>query len=96
MACNSDTVIWPTCLGGASSAEDLVGNDSDLCVAFEDGGAEYGGVEEAIGLDGAVQVGVIECFLRSVLMGNPSSEGVSAPTSTSTDSSPAAARASST
>jgi hypothetical protein len=47
-------------------AEDFVWDDSELCVAFEDGGARDRGVEEFVGLDGAVEVAVVVCLLCGV------------------------------
>jgi hypothetical protein len=57
-------------------AEDLVGDDADPLIALEDTVAGDGGIEEAVGLNGAVEVGVVVGFLRGVSGGEAALEGV--------------------
>lgn len=51
---------------GIESTEDLVGDDADPFVAFEDGMTGDGGIEEAVYLNRAVQIGIVVCLLRGV------------------------------
>jgi hypothetical protein len=73
----SELRVKPTCFGWVSSVpKNLVGNDSDLRVAFEDGRAGHGWIEETVGLNGADEVGVVLGLLRGFGGGEAALEGV--------------------
>ena len=61
---------------GVERAENLVGNNSDLLIAFEDGRARYGGIEKAIRLRGAREVSIIIGALNGLRRGKSALEGV--------------------